>query len=670
MKQTAYIHRLLLAAFMFYLPCLSFAQSATGDRPPLTSSEAEQAMEDSSQFRYFNMGLYPRKEPLGLKEVSLSGFYRFFGTYSRMQEDYLLNPTINDTALAHNLLIGDDAFLPTFLINVAGRPSEKAAWGFDVFAFQFLEGATGQAYSGQVADSLLPSNQNPLNGVRLAPSLILNLGINLYGSYQTNVGTFNVRAGGIHWYALSDLTFGSFQGYKRFTLFERNPWDPVEQTTHSRYSQYHAEGDISQDTRWGNRAFQGIILEGMQLPGRMSFSAMYGKSEINGGFAQTPNLSYGGKLKRDFSNGQFFAINTFNSGTYADSLALVPVGYNMITAEFRAKIGDYTIDAEIGGGQYFSPRHNAGWQEALSAKLLSPKFADAVQFELHGFRIDPSLINNVSVFINSSVNEYIVNDIPAGQVGSNAVLQPTGSAVVPLGMMTNNRQGLNLNMSFELGDLHGGIGFGAASEIEARSTQISFGHPVNRLTRSRFWRFLFPANVGPYNRYSDIFRDTFETMNLSDDSSGVAVNKKHFSTIETQLKYKTRFLRRDLYVFFLGQYQSVQQFWSPLIVTTEEAYLRQYASELELYFALNERININSYLGYERTLGNYLTDLDNITRRPRNQEGYGLGVGLDISLGRNARLYLRHRWFEFEDRSFQLDHFRGQETVVELKTTF
>jgi len=618
----------------------------------------------------FQTGLFPRQEPLGLKQVSISGFYRFFGTYSHMKEDYVLNPTIRDTSLQHNLFIGDDAQLPTLLINVAGRPSERASWGFDVFAFQYMEGNINPAYSGQVVDSLLPTNQNPLNGIRLAPSLILNLGINLYGSYQTDIGVFNVRAGGIHWHALSDLTLGSFQGYNRFILFERNPWDPVEKDTDSRYKQYFEDGAISQDTRWGNRAFQGVIIDGMELPGRMSFSALYGKSELNGGFAPTPNMSYGGKVKRDFDNGQFVSINTFNASTFADSLALQRVGYRIVTAEFRAKLREFRLQAEIGTGRYDSPIHNQGWEEVMSAKLLSPMVADRFQFEVHAFRIDPSVINNVGVFINSSVTEYTVNDIPAGQVGSNAALQPTGSAVVPLGMMTNNRQGVNLNTSFELGNLHGAIGIGSAAEIIPQSTQLSFSHSVNRLTRSRFWRFNFPQNVGPYNRYSVLFRDTYETINLSDDSSGVAVNKKFFNTIETQLKYKTRLFNRDLYAFFLGQYASVQRAWSPVVVTTEEAYLRQYSSELEMYYCINKNVNVNTYLGYERAVANYLTDIDEVSRRPRNQQGYGLGLGFDVSLGRNSRLYIRHRWFEFEDRSFADDHFRGEETVIELKTSF
>lgn len=79
---------------------------------------------------------------------------------------------------------------------------------------------------------------------------------------------------------------------------------------------------------------------------------------------------------------------------------------------------------------------------------------------------------------------------------------------------------------------------------------------------------------------------------------------------------------------------------------------------------------ITNYLGYERILGNYATQVDELSRRPRNQEGIGLGTGLDLSLGKNALFALRHRYFQFEDRSFSLDKFSGQETMVEIKVFF
>jgi len=159
-------------------------------------------------------------------------------------------------------------------------------------------------------------------------------------------------------------------------------------------------------------------------------------------------------------------------------------------------------------------------------------------------------------------------------------------------------------------------------------------------------------------------------MTVNDGNPNQPTQIKHFSTLETHLKYKSTHPVRPVYLFFLGRYQSVQDFWSPVPIPSEDVYFRQYSSELEVYWRLQRGFFLNGYAGYERTLGNYSTDIDVLTYKPRDQEGWGLGIGFDQSLGRNAGLFVRHRWYGFEDRSFALDHFVGQETMVELKVFF
>jgi hypothetical protein len=402
----------------------------------------------------------------------------------------------------------------------------------------------------------------------------------------------------------------------------------------------------------------------------MQFSALLGKSEINGGFSQTPNFAYGGRLQKDLNNGMFISLNTMNTRSYTDSLALETVQMHMVTTEMLFDWKKWKLRTEIGMGQYASPVHDGNWGEAVNAILTTPSRSGIPQFNLQYFRIGEEVLNNVGAFINTSVSEYSVSDIPAGSIGSSAVLQPFASAMVRLGQMTNNRQGLNINGDFVIGNLKIGAGTGFSAELTPVSNEITFGHPVNQLTRARFWRFAYPTGVGPYERYSVIYRDTYETVHLSDDSSGIAVNRKYFNVSEFQAKYKTHLIGKELYVFVLGQYASAQRNFSPVNVTTEEAYIRQYVTEAELYYQLFNKIMLSGYVGYERTLGNYLTDIDEESRRPRNQYGNGYGVGIDIDMGKNARLYLRNRWFSFEDKSFAEDHFKGQETVVEFKIFF
>ncbi|MEY3398604.1 MAG: hypothetical protein RL220_1198 [Bacteroidota bacterium] len=615
-------------------------------------------------------GLMPKVEPTGLRSLQVSGYYRFYATYQRQLDPYLLNPIIGDTALPRNIFIGDDSQLPNLLLNVSARTSEKTFWSFDLMMFQFLNGNIGTAYTGQVADSLRPDIQRPLLGTRLGSNLGMLLGMNMSGNFDTEVGNINVTVGGIQWYAMSDLTMASFKGYNRFLLFERNPWDPMGMGMSDRYNQFFEEGSITQDTRWGNRAFHGIVLKGSNMPGKTSFDILLGKTELNGGFALSPNMSYGGKIKKDFGKGKFVSINSLNSSSSTDSLSLDTYGFHMLTAEFAWMVSGYSIKGELGGGNYFSPTNTGDWGEALQLKFATPATGHKLQGELHYYRISADVVNNNALFWNTATSEYRVNDIPAGSVGSTAVLQPFSSAMVRLGQMTNNREGLNLNLQANLKKFRFSGGLGFATELEPSAAVITFGHPVNNFTRSRFWRWIFPAGVGPYSRYSDIFRDTYDTVELLDDSSGTVIHAKHFNMMEAQVKYRTKLFGKDFFIFSLLQANSSSRKWSPVTITNEDAYIRQYIAEFELYYALRPGWLINGYYGFERTLGNYWTDIDEITGRPRNQTGEGIGCGLDIDMGKNVRFYVRHRWYYFRDQSFELDRFRGRELTLEMKAFF
>ena len=84
----------------------------------------------------------------------------------------------------------------------------------------------------------------------------LLLGLNLYGSHSTRHGTFRVKTGGIHWHNFT--FFASNTGYNRYSLFERNPWDPNTRQIFERYETFYDNGALTQDV-WGQQAFHGFI---------------------------------------------------------------------------------------------------------------------------------------------------------------------------------------------------------------------------------------------------------------------------------------------------------------------------------------------------------------------------------------------------------------------------
>ncbi|NND94400.1 MAG: hypothetical protein HKN45_06000, partial [Flavobacteriales bacterium] len=373
--------------------------------------------------------------------------------------------------------------------------------------------------------------------------------------------------------------------------------------------------------------------------------------------------------RKDMETG-FIGINSFNSRTYSDSLARSSIGFNVHTFEVDQKVEGFRLEAEIGAGRYYAPGYKSEWGEAINVKLSGTKERTGIPLELHYYRISPQVINNNAIFWNTSIVEVSNNELPAGVAGSNSALIPFASSVVPIGLMTNNRTGLNINGEIDLGDLNVNFGYGVASEIEPISNQITYSHPVNQLTRSRFWRFNFPAGVGPYDRYSVVFRDAFETVNLTDDRFGEVVNRKHFTNAEIQAKYNTFILNKAFYAFLLGRYNTVQPEFKVILPLNEDAYMRMYSTELETYWRLSKGVVWANYFGYERNIGNYDTDIDTGSRKPRNQVGTGFGSGLDLNIGKNALFTFRHRFFYFKDKSFANDRFRGQETMLEIKVFF
>ena len=188
---------------------------------------------------------------------------------------------------------------------------------------------------------------------------------------------------------------------------------------------------------------------------------------------------------------------------------------------------------------------------------------------------------------------------------------------------------------------------------------------------SRFLRFIFPSNIGPYNTTSVLFRNVFQTVNLNDlNNKGEVENDKYFNNIEAQIKYKLNLFGNPWHLFYLGSYNSVQTKFSPVTVFTEEAYLRFYSHQLESYYRIHPKVVISQYLGWERAIANYSTEINIESNKPRNQEGIGLGFGLDYMLAKNTAIYLRHRYFSLDDRNFELDQFTGHETTIELKIIF
>ena len=584
-------------------------------------------------------GIYPKAPIPSLERFQVSGYYRFITNVRHLQAGYT-----DQMKTPLNIFVGDDSQIPQLLLNLGGSITPNTRFYTDFYLWTPMMGG------GMVEN---------VKG--------LNLGVSLTGTHDFDKGTLQIQTGGINWYSLTPFTFFSNPGFNRFTVFERNPWDPMTRNSIDRYQTFYQTGAMNQDTRWGQQAFQGLILEGSNLPQGFSAVFMYGKTQLNGGMTPLPNHSIGGKIKNGKDN-RYISINTFNNQTYSDSLANSTLGFSIHTAEFAFQKKGWKLYGETGAGRYYSNSYNKGWGEAISLKLDIPQRILRLPVQIHYFRISPKVINNSSVFWNSSIQE---GNNTAVQSEAQLVLAPFSSAMVPVGQLTNNRTGIELNSETKIGRFRINAGYSIARELERIASQITYSHPVNNLALSRFWRWSFPAGVGPYANLTKVYRGVYETVDLVDvNAQKIPLANKHFNTAELQIKYKTRLGNKDLFINYLGTYASVQSFASPFTVLTEKAYIRTYYHQLESYLKLAKNLVWCNYAGAERIIANYDTRTDAISRRPKNQEGYGFATGFDIEMSKGAGLYIRQRKMYYKDRSFSKDQYRGWETTVELKIFF
>lgn len=584
--------------------------------------------------------IHPATAPLpSLKQFSVSGYYRFLANYRHLSEAY---PHL--AAHPNNIFIGDDSQIPQLLLNLGGSVAPNTSFGTDLFIWTPMTGA------------------GAVEGVKG-----LNLGVNLHGSYAGNFGTFTLHTGGINWYSLSPFTFQTNRGYNRFSLFERNPWDPNTATLEGRYKTYLQAGSINQDQRWGQQAFHGMILEAANLPEGFSGVFMYGKTQLNGGLSPLPNSSAGGRISKQYGN-NFAALNSFNTNAVLDSLRGTRFGMNIHTLEFRQKAGSFLLKGEIGLGRTYTPTNMGAWGEAISLKL-EKALSKSLTAELHLYRMSPRVVNNSSTFINST---YTAPELGNGNSATQPVLPAVAGAMTPIGQLVNNRQGADINLQFDLGNLKAGFGWSMSAELERISGRITYGHPVNNLALSHMWRWDFPANVGPYGNLSKIYRSVYETLTLTDldPSNGKPLYDKYFNSLEVHLRAAHDLGRKKLYTNYLGQYSSAQYFLAPITVFSEKALMRTYYHQLESYLVLGKSLIWCNYLGLERNIANYKTTTDLISRRPKNQTAMAFATGCDLKLSRGAGLYIRQRWMKGYDSSFSKDRYRGYETSMELKIFF
>jgi hypothetical protein len=608
------------------------------------------------------------------QKLTVFGYYRLF-LYGRDMQEYYSGLRPYERAYG----VGDGYREPMMSMTVLGRPNGKTSFATEFF---MLTPYSGSGYQENV--------------------FTMNLGINFYGNFRTDHGNFGIRAGGIHWYNLSPFTIGVFQILDRFSVFDRTPWEGVNGI--EKYENYYNTGNANAgDLRWNNQAFQGLILNGAKLPGDLNFDLFVGKTQPNGGLPGgimdpfesivntldagsvptyngfggerriIPSIITGGKLGRSFGDaGHYFSYNLLNSSTATDSLGTDHRSYQVHSLEFKVKLNSALLTGEFAGSNYQSPAYDGSWGEALMVKLQLPMLYNRIPFDAQIYQISDDFYNQNGEIVVGS-NSEIVNDNSDINLQSN----PTGLIGV-VGQLITNRRGLNINTGFFTDVLKFNLGWGLAQEIETKTTRLEYYHRVNGLALSRIYNpfpggsVVGPIKYGPYTRKTSVFRGALEKVRITDvdPATAEARNRLYYASVDLQAKAKMAVGDRSVYLNYLGSYGSAKTNANPIPGLDKQTFLFVQFHELDLYVEVMPGFIMTFYGGFEWGKGGNNTEWSDVSNLPSDQFGQGLGIGFDWSLAENAGLYFRHRWMQFEDKSFTLDKYKGREVTLELKTFF
>mgnify|MGYP001587191782 FL=1 len=623
------------------------------------------------------------KDPIS--NIRMGGYFRFLGYVRNFQEMYDLDvPTYYSGEYPQSTTIGIGTGYrePMMMLSISGKANKNVNIGTDLML------------------------NSPFNGTFDNNSVAMYLGTNLYSTINSDYGKFGVHAGGIKWYRQSKLTVWAEEGYLRYSLFERAPYDPLSKEVSERYSKYYDKGSISQDLRFGNVAFQGVTLTGSGIEGpsssTFSFQSIIGKTQHNIGEIVSfgkDDYCTGLRINNDIGNGSNFALNYFTSITATDSVKNNFRQFSIQSLEFNFKLKKLRFTGEGGIGSYESHITEKESGKMLVINLDIPKEYSWIPFKLQYSRIAPEAVNVNSSFKNTSVVELVHSAIV--EEGADATIMSSfGGPINNLGYLANNREGFSLNTEFKIGDLFVSGGFGFYSELERINANFSYSHNTNGLMLSRI--SYFSSGYGPYKQFNSYYRGVFENVSVSDsiyvndstlissgylDTNGLPLFDKFYCSSDLHLKYKTRVFGKNLYLFSLTNYNTAQDFFSILPVTNSSAFIRHFNQQFDLCYELNKTTTFVCKYGLERVLGNKYTDIDDTdpyptdntwgvtedyipSYKPRNQFGDLLGFGFDIKLNDGAYLFLRHAAFHYYDKNFSATNIKGTETTLELKINF
>ncbi len=255
-----------IRSFLLLLSAAGFVMSTNAQGSTEPDSSALKDMLDSLGLSENDLEAKVRSTLMfgGSIPVSFSGEGRIKFQYHQ----FLKNPVFmeQDQSYVQSNWEGNESFLRVGMVARAGR--NTVLWS--KIGFQHtLPGNHLNKY--ETGDTLQPTRHD-----KSGESAIIHEDMSAGLALRTVPASFWLRLGAIHWIEASPLTIWKAQ--PRMFAWEYLPYE-IEQPI-ARYYDYNiAKGERTGRAAWNKKAFQGINLESINLPGNLYFNFFYGAYE-------------------------------------------------------------------------------------------------------------------------------------------------------------------------------------------------------------------------------------------------------------------------------------------------------------------------------------------------------------------------------------------------------
>ena len=165
----------------------------------------------------------------------------------------------------------------------------------------------------------------------------------------------------------------------------------------------------------------------------------------------------------------------------------------------------------------------------------------------------------------------------------------------------------------------------------------------------------FQQAAGPSGEITTFFRGAYQRVGMSDE--GMRSNLKGYNAFRINAKWKGGKGDKSPFLFYLGEFLSVQEGLSAMPKMNDAALVRAQYHELDAYLPLGEVFAWVMYVGMERIVGNEST----VSRAtgpdgmPLHLDGLGtaVGTGFDISMTGASSLFVRGKHVRYRDRAYE-----------------